>query len=66
MDYLNIDQRETIGYNFLMNEMQIHTPYGFEVNNKLKPYIKEDKDLLIKDLNDLEILVKKFKEQNNL
>ena len=66
MDNLNIDQRETIGYNFLMNEMQIHTPYGFEVNNKLKPYIKEDKDLLIKDLNDLEILVKKFKEQNNL
>ncbi len=66
MDYLDEIQRDAIGYSFLMNEMQIHTPYGFEVKDKVKPYKKEDSDLLIKELNDLDRLIETIKNQSNL
>jgi dsDNA-specific endonuclease/ATPase MutS2 len=66
MDYLDDKQREAIGYSFLMNEMQIHTPYGLEVKDKLKPYKKEDSDLLIEELDDLDKLIDIVKNQSNL
>ncbi len=66
MDYLDDNQREAIGYSFLMNEMQIHTPYGLEIKNNVKPYNKEDSDLLIKELDDLDKLTEIVKTQSNL
>ena len=66
MDYLDDTQREAIGYSFLMNEMQIHTPYGLEIKNNVQPYKKEDSDLLIKELDDLDKLIEITKNQSNL
>jgi len=63
MDYLDDNQREAIGYSFLMNEMQIHTSYGLEIKNNVKPYNKEDSDLLIKELDDLDKLIGIIKKQ---
>ena len=66
MDYLDDNQRGAIGYSFLMNEMQIHTPYGLEIKNNVQPYKKEDSDLLIKELDDLDKLIEITKNQSNL
>ncbi len=66
MNYLDDKQREAIGYSFLMNELQIHTPYGLEVKDKVKPYTEEDSDLLIKEFNDLDKLIVIIKSQSNL
>ncbi|QEE14739.1 hypothetical protein DSAG12_00554 [Promethearchaeum syntrophicum] len=66
MDYLDDTQREAIGYNFLMNAMQIHTFYGMNEKNKIKSYKIENSDLLIKELNDLEKLIELIKHQSNL
>ena len=66
MDYLDDTQREVIGYSYLMNEMQIHTPYGLEVKDKVEPYKKEDSDLLIKELDDLDKLIGIIKKQGKI
>ncbi len=66
MDYLDDTQRAVIGYSYLMNEMQIHTPYGLEVKDKVKPYKKEDSDLLIKEFDDLDKLIDIIKNQSNI
>lgn len=66
MDYLDDNQREAIGYSFLMNEMQIHTPYGLNEKDKIKSYKIEDSDLLIKELNDLDKLLVIIKNQSDL
>ena len=66
MDYLDDTQRDAIGYSFLMNEMQIHTPYGMNEKDKIKSYKLEDSDLLIKELNDLDKLIELVKHQGNL
>ena len=66
MRYLDENQRDAIGYNFIINEMLVHTPYGLEVKDKIKPYIKEDSELLIKELDDLDKLIEIVKTQSNL
>jgi len=66
MDYLDDTQRDAIGYSFLMNEMQIHTPYGMNEKDKIKSYKIEDSDLLINELNDLDKLINIVKHQSNL
>ncbi|WP_248478264.1 lysine 5,6-aminomutase reactivase ATPase KamC [Tepidibacter aestuarii] len=53
-------QREVIGFNYIMRNLDVSTPYGLQMKKDVKTYKKNQKDILIKELNYIETMKESF------
>ena len=58
MRFLDNEQREQIGFSFIMDELAVITPYGSLEKKNIRPYSAGEFDLLIEELNNVEIIIK--------
>lgn len=54
MKFLSFEEREQIGFTFLMDELQIITPYGKDEKKQLKSFKPEERVKLLEELNKVE------------
>lgn len=59
MRYLNDCQRESIGYNFVINSIDTATPIGTEIKQNLRPFTSTDIRGLIQELEDTQLIIDK-------
>ena len=58
MRFLDNEQREQIGFSFIMDDLAVITPYGSLEKKNIRPYSTGEFDLLIEELNNVEIIMK--------
>lgn len=58
MMFLNREQREQVGFSFIIDNLQVMTPFGMEIKKNIEPYM--DKESLKQELNNLEALINSF------
>jgi hypothetical protein len=59
MKFLNDEQRLQIGFNFVMDKLDVHTPYGLDEKKSIKPFL--DKEKLEGELRGLKAVVDSMK-----
>ncbi len=64
--FLDKEQREAIGFDFILEKLEAVTPYGIDKKKKIRIFKKNEKDLLIKELNNVEKIVNSIKENNEI
>ena len=57
MKFLDKEQREQIGFSFVMEELDITTFYGLEEKKLLRPYKLKEREALEKELENIEKLI---------
>lgn len=62
MKFLDNEQREQIGFSFVMNELEITTFYGTEEKKLIKPYKVNEVQSLQQELEDIGTLIKAMKD----
>lgn len=65
MRFLDSEQREQVGFSFLMDELYTITFYGKEEKRKIKPFKKNEKNLLVRELDNLENVIELMKEHKD-
>ncbi|WP_339361739.1 lysine 5,6-aminomutase reactivase ATPase KamC [Vallitalea maricola] len=55
--YLDNKIKEEIGFNYILNELSINTPYGMAVKKKNRVYRKEEYNLLRNELDNVEKII---------
>jgi len=65
MRYLDKEQRRKIGYEYIVEKLQIQSPYGRKKLQHLKPYLKGQEDILALEHGRIE-KVRKIIEDKNL
>lgn len=58
--FLDDIERESIGFNHIIRNLDVSTPYGLKMKKDIKPYKKNQRDILIKELNYIEIMKNSF------
>jgi len=58
MKFLDIHQRDQIGYTFVMDKLGITTSYGLEERKNIKPFKVSEIEKLTHELNSLESIIK--------
>ena len=61
--FLTEEQREVIGFKFILDHLNIVTPFGLAYKKKLKPYGKEEKQDLLSELDLIEALIEEIKDK---
>lgn len=61
MKFLDKEQREQIGFSFVMDELDITTFYGLEEKKLLKPYKVKEREALEEELGNIEKLIEAIK-----
>jgi len=64
MKFLDRQQREQIGFSFVMDKLGITTCYGLEERKKIIPFKASEIDKLNHELNNLEKIIKSIKANN--
>jgi DNA mismatch repair ATPase MutS len=64
MKFLNKKQREAIGYEFIIQNLDLLTPYSKEKIKNLEPYSKESLEELKKEFENIEFFIQKREESN--
>lgn len=59
---MDSEQREQIGFSFIIDELQIMTPFGMEERKNIRPFKKEEQDKLAQELDNIELMLKGFKK----
>jgi dsDNA-specific endonuclease/ATPase MutS2 len=59
-------QREEIGFSFVMDRLEVMTPFGLEERNNIRPFRKEEKHKLLLELNNIEVIVKEILKNKEL
>lgn len=62
MRFLSDDQREKIGFKYIMDKLEVITPFGKDEKRALKPFDKEEKALLLLQLENLNNIVKAYRD----
>lgn len=57
MKKLGMDQRNAIGFQYILDQLEPNTPYGQEIKKKLAPHPREAKQKLEQELDQLQKLV---------
>lgn len=65
MKFLDNEQREQIGFSFVMDELEITTFYGIEEKKLIKPYKISENHKLEQELKDIENLIKSIEENED-
>jgi dsDNA-specific endonuclease/ATPase MutS2 len=64
--FLDKDQREAIGFNFILEELDVTTPYGVDKKKRIKVFKKNEKAELINELNNVEKIVESIKDNKEV
>lgn len=64
--FLDNLQREEIGFSFVMDRLEIMTPFGLEERNNIRPFKKEEKHKLLLELNNIELIMKEILKNKEL
>ncbi|WP_035293012.1 methionine ABC transporter substrate-binding protein [Clostridium sp. KNHs214] len=62
MRFLDENQKAQVGFEFIMDELNVMTCYGRDKKKNLKPFLRKDKDKLIHELGNLEKVTNSLKE----
>ncbi|KRQ87902.1 DNA mismatch repair protein MutS [Caloramator mitchellensis] len=65
MKFLDSEQKRQIGLEYILNQLDIKTHFGYELIKSLRPYKRNEKELLEKELDELEVIIENYK-QNKL
>ncbi|GKX29237.1 endonuclease MutS2 [Vallitalea longa] len=65
---MNIDNKmkQEIGLNYILNELAIITPYGIDMKRKLKVFKRNEKKLLVDELDNVECIIESLKKNQCL
>lgn len=63
MKFLDKEQREQVGFSFIMERLQVVTPFGIEEKKNIKPFRKKEKSSLIKELDNVETIKEKMQTE---
>ena len=66
MRFLDEEQRQQIGYSFIMDNLELVTPYGLKEKKNIKPYTLNQRSILIEELNKLEEAIKLEKNRTQV
>lgn len=66
MKFLDKEQRQQIGFTFVMDQLEAMTPYGAEEKKDIKPFKIAHKDKLLKELDDTEKVIEGIKGKKQL
>ncbi|MFD3155412.1 hypothetical protein ACFIJ5_00810 [Haloimpatiens sp. FM7330] len=58
MRFLDKTQRAQIGFDFILDELEVITCYGLDEKKNIKPFKKEEKKQLMQELTDVEKIIK--------
>lgn len=61
---LSGETKKIIGFNYVLNQIRVITPFGFQLKERIKPYMPGQEDVLRDELDRVEILIKLIKENN--
>lgn len=61
MKFLDNEQREQIGFSYVIDELEITTFYGMEERKQLKPYKVDERHLLQEELDNIEKIIEGIK-----
>lgn len=64
MKFLDNEQREQIGFSFVINEVAVITAYGNEEKKKIKPFKVSEREKLINEFNNIEAIIKAMEENS--
>ncbi len=65
MKFLDDEQRAQIGFSFIMDELDIMTPYGKSEKVLIKPFKTAEHKELVEELNNIDIVINAMKENQN-
>ena len=61
MKFLDNEQRNQIGFSFVMDKLGITTSYGLEERKNIKPFKASEINKLTQELNSLENIIKSMR-----
>lgn len=64
--FLEKEQKEQIGFNFIMDKLQVITPFGMDEKRNVKPFYKKDLLLLQEELDNIEKVMKSYNNYKGL
>ncbi|WP_331722037.1 lysine 5,6-aminomutase reactivase ATPase KamC [Alkalithermobacter paradoxus] len=64
--FLDDEQRQDVGFNFILENLNIHTPFGIQEKKKIKPFKKSELNLLRKELNNIENIIHNMKLNDDI
>lgn len=64
--FLEKEQKEQIGFNFIMDKLQVITPFGMDEKRNVKPFYKKDLLLLQEELDNVEKVMKSYNNYKGL
>lgn len=62
--FLDKEQREQVGFSFIMDMLQVTTPYGMEERKNIRPFRKREKEKLIKEFDYIECIKNSMKNHD--
>jgi dsDNA-specific endonuclease/ATPase MutS2 len=57
MEYLDRAQRQQVGFSFVMEKLEVITPYGLDEKKNIRPFARDESAQLLKELDSIELLV---------
>lgn len=66
MRFLNKEQRDAVGFTYIMDLLDVITPYGREEKKKIKPYKKGERTILEREFYVTEVVSNKLKENSDI
>lgn len=65
MSFLLDDKtKKIIGFNYVIDKIKVVTPFGFQLKEKLKPYMPGEEDILRNELDKVETLIDLIREND--
>ncbi|WP_051986448.1 MULTISPECIES: MutS-related protein [Clostridium] len=61
--FLDKDQRHQVGYSFIIDRVEVITPFGEDLKKNIAPYKPKDKDALLMELSNIEKITTTYKEK---
>ena len=66
MKFLNEDQRQQIGFSFVMDELAVITPYGAEKKKEIRPFDPSEYEILREELDNTEIIINAMEKEDKI
>ena len=64
--YLDKEQRNQVGFTYIMDKLEVMTAYGLEEKKDIMPFRADHRERLIKELNNIEVMIESMKENKGI
>ena len=66
MYFLDKHQREQVGFNFILGKLEVITPFGVDLKKNLRPYKSQEKEILLDELNNIDLILQNYNTNKSL